>query len=59
MRTAAEKHSFGSNVQVYEWEQDEISKYASDGGATKSAEVKTPTKSVAQKKYESSSRASL
>jgi hypothetical protein len=48
---AAEKHSFGGNAEVYEWEQDEISKYAYDGGAAKTAESKTPQKSLAQKKF--------
>jgi hypothetical protein len=48
---AAEKHSFGGNAEVYEWEQDEISKYAYDGGAAKTAEPKTPQKSLAQKKF--------
>jgi len=51
-QSAAEKHSFGGNAEVYEWEQDEISKYAYDGGAAKTAESKTPQKSLAQKKLE-------
>ncbi len=48
---AAEKHSFGGNAEVYEWEQDEISKYAYDGGPAKTAGSKTPQKSLAQKKF--------
>ncbi|ELR21040.1 Ydr279p family (RNase H2 complex component) protein [Acanthamoeba castellanii str. Neff] len=47
-----EAYGFGGNAEVYEWEQDEISKYAYDGGAAKTAEPKTPQKSLAQKKLE-------